>query len=1330
MRFWSLCSQIGIPFGRFAKAAIVAAVGVLATCTAQQADSAAAAHDPRLLFYLSGDHGFKADYAAGGNADPNFLYDVKILPGGAKGSYLQCGNNQLLSYWAPGNIYAQRGTLSFYWRSREPVDETEFPIFRVGYGDHSSWDMVWLRIDYNGHGFDAFVTDDNLGRTRVSYTMPNFPRANEWVHLALAWDENTGIRFYVNGRLVATKAATGPFDAALDQFGPHSRIIAPTGVESSYNYDRGGDIDEVRIYDRMLSDDNIASLAKGEAPAQISAAPHPDAHTWGKAAQNEWWYRYGWNSPKDIPAPLPSRTTTVRKVEIHDAYDLKRWWWKGTDGIPETTWPGVYNRSKLVGRWDYFQLPDWDCYSISGRSVTFYLPKEPWNHLEVRGGAWGKFDLLTPGASKPGAVADPDQHDTSPMLAKTLFEKTRDSQRTTFDLSEPMSGEKVRFTNAEPEWPIQEFEAYYVHPGAEPKGVAVLHYTMTAGEGTGNPSLTTLSEFIHNRFPADERATMVAVPGVALGGGRTSIGHDRAPKSSSSDSAVETLPIVHLLIPSDYRGLETDIGHGTSYSWQNMYAGLDGIAIDLPAMNIAPTHGAYVPMNIQIKDPIWPMRNMMDFSFSIKPGQPYTLWLDTRDRILPSGKSLYLTIASASPEFSAHAVEGMHVRLIFKPYKEALPEHISDRLTQVRDNYANLVEESVNSRKLNIYNRFDADISDLLRVDPENNLGRKYWNELNHEQLHPPFTLPQAPPGVPRWAFLQVEDLRQLKSLINWYVDNRQISDGEFGGGLSDDSDFLNWWPGLAMMGSTPDKLKHSLLRTLDEIYANGMFTNGLATGQYDELHSYEDGINVLGQAMQIDYGSPKQLERAMQTAKRLEWLTGYNSAGQRQIRSSYYSGTKMATGGVWGWAKDRSYMVFHPALLLAEYNGTPETVKMITETADGFLAHRRPDANGKMTMHFNVNFHTDEDLPSSGMTPWFVLWGAYKFTGDKKYVEPFGDNGPESLRTINADAMDVLHTRETWGKQLLSAKAPDRRTESGNAAETNEQLAWQLTGDTSHLEKVYASQLETAFDREFINREGSLWIDRIYYNNGELQRGRLGGVALMRNFDFPGNVVSWRFQGPDEDTKVAILVPEGTPDHIRIVAYNLDEKPVTARMTGWEVNPGEWEIKQGTRGSEDGPPAYTSSRLATFERSRSIDVTFAPRTTTVLELTLKQKGTPYWSRPDLGIDPQDVTISGRRITVKVHSLGAVDAQPANVVLRDASGKVLASTRTPRLKAPLDLVPKSAVVTLRVPTSARVDGGMVTIESIGDVPETTLMNNSVKLPSVSAAAPPAYAMPH
>ncbi len=229
--------------------------------------------DTGLLFYLSGDRGLTADVAAGGDPEPNFASGVDVIPGGAKGPGLQCAHTQLLSYWAPGNIYAQRGTLSFFWRSREPVGPTAFPLFRVGYADHSSWDMVWLRIDYNGEGgFDAFVTDASLARTRVSHTMPAFPAPSQWVHLALSWDETQGIRFYVNGRLASRRDGTAIFDAALDQFGPHQRIVSPYQVQSAYNFVRGGDIDELRIYDRMLSDENVTALAAGSAPESDAAS--------------------------------------------------------------------------------------------------------------------------------------------------------------------------------------------------------------------------------------------------------------------------------------------------------------------------------------------------------------------------------------------------------------------------------------------------------------------------------------------------------------------------------------------------------------------------------------------------------------------------------------------------------------------------------------------------------------------------------------------------------------------------------------------------------------------------------------------------------------------------------------------------------------------------------------------------------------------------------------------------------------------------------------------------------------------------------------------------
>jgi hypothetical protein len=1282
------------------------------------------ASEPGLLFYLSGDNGFNADYAAGGNPVPNYQRDVKILPNGVSGSYLQCGNNQLLSYWAPGNINAQRGTLAFFWRSRDPLDETEFPVFRVGFADHSSWDMVWLRIDWNGHGFDAFVTDVNLGRTRVSVKLPEIPKPDQWVHLGLAWDETSGIRFYIDGMLMATQQATGLFDTALDQFGPHSRVIGPTGVESSYSYDRGGDLDELRIYDRMLSDDNIAGLAKNHIPQQIpsiaravaagtppaeAAAPVLPAE--GRFAsgsghatnwQQEWDLKFGWNRPGDSPVLLDEEFTTVRKVEIHDVYDLGRWWWRASDGIRETTWPGVFNRSRLIGRDDYFELPDWDCYSLSGKTVTFNMPDEPWNHLEIAGGAWGTWTLLAHDKEK---ATDSES---------TLFVRPKGQEITYHQFDSPITGQKIRFVNVEQEQPIGELSAYYVHPGSEPTGVTTLRYKLTSKiSPADNPSAKPLVDYIAGRFPPDERQIMMAMP----------VG---APGTRRKDDQAG-LPIVHILVPADFRSQFVADSHGYAYGWENIDAGLDGIAIDLRPLNLQPNADGVIPLNIQIKDPLWPMRDMLYFTFSVKPNTPHTLWLDTRDRILPNGRSLYLTIAAQSSDFSTESLEGAEIRLVFKSYKDALSEHIADRLTQVRDEFSNLVEESVSSRRLNLFNRFDGDITDLLRVDPQNTLARDYWHEMNHEQPHPSFTPPHAPPGVPQWAFLQVEDLGYLKRLINWYIDNRQISNGEFGGGLSDDSDFSEWFPGLALMGSTPDKIKASLGRELDAMYAQHMFTNGLATIQTDELHSYEDGLNVLSENMLLDFGSPRQIERAMVTAKRLEWLTGINDAGHRHVRSNYFNGAKMATGGVWGWSKEASYMDFHPALSLVLFNGMPETRKMILELADGILAHYKPGPDGKPVLHLEVNFKSDEDKPT-GMRAWFILWAAYRWTGDPKYVQPFVDSPMESMQLVNADTLDMLDLRKSQTNPLIAAAAKVSGP-SGIAqpSETLWQLAWQATGDNSYLEKVYASQIQTAKEREFINTEGSLWIDRIYFNNGELQRSRLGGVALMRNYCYPGNAVSWRFDEPANDQSVAILVPEATPDHVKIIAYNLDRVPVTAHMTGWEVDPGDWTITQGTQqGIGNAPPAQNgtdfvasvqnqTTQTVPFERSRSIAITFAARTTTVIELTQKSKGIPYWSRPDLGIDPEDLKVEGQEITVTVHSIGAIDAPASKLVLRDKTGKTLATAEVPALKAPLDLTPKTVQVMLAVPAGADLNGATVTVECGGDVPEITLMNNSVVL---------------
>jgi hypothetical protein len=1002
--------------------------------------------------------------------------------------------------------------------------------------------------------------------------------------------------------------------------------------------------------------------------------------------RDEWWFRNGWNRTGDAPPALDAPAVSIRKVEIHDAWDVKRWWWKGTDGIRETTWPGVYNRSRLPGRNDYFQLPDWDCYSVSGKSVTFVMPNEPWNQIEIAGAAWG--------TARVGS---------SPDSGTVLFERPRGQERTVHRLANPVRGQAVTFTNAEPETPIGEFAAYYVSAGREPDGIGKLAYRLSSSVQPNQPSVAAALAFIKGRHPADERATMVAVLAGALPQGAAVV---------AGGSVAGRLPIVHVLIPSDFRDAESAARRATStYSWANLPGGLDGIALDLPRLAVAATHGAYFPLRIQVKDPIWPLRNMLDVSVSVKPGEARTIWLDLRDRILPNDKGLYLSIAGAGADFGAPMLEGAAVRLVFKTRTDALAEHTLDRFTQVRDNYAHLVEESPRIRRFRLFARWEADTTDLLRVEPDHALGRQYWYDYNREQPAPAVALATPPAGAPLWAVRQTELLAAIERFVFFYIDKRQIENGELGGGLSDDGDLTNAWPATALMGADAAKVRRSLDRLMDAYYAQGMFTNGLSTIQTDELHSYEEGIQVLGQSLLLDFGSPKQLERAMSTAAALEGITGVNRAGHRHIRTAYFSGTRMALEGVWGWQKPSGFLAFHPAIALVDYNGAPPVRKWLLELANGLLAHYDP---ARRVLRTTVEFATDDDTATADglQAPergWPLLWAAYRWTGDKKYLAPLTDLGPRALTGISANALDQLGLRDSW-RTLLSA--PEW---AANRSDGARHLMWQTTGDVRYLESLYEDQVRAALLREYINTEGSLWIDRVQVPMNEIQRARLGGVALVRNAIVPGHAVSWEFQGRDGE-QVAILVPDATPRHLTVIGYNLGTESVQARMSTWDIEPGSWQVTVGTR--QDPASGTLSNPVATtweLERSSTIPVTFAPGTCTVIELRQVSAGVPYWRRPDLGIGREDVRIDGGAVRVTVHSLGAVAAPQSRVVLRDRDGRELASAAVAAIGAPAELKPRSITVVLRLPAGATRGGGSVSIEAARGTKEITLVNNAVTL---------------
>jgi hypothetical protein len=276
-------------------------------------------------------------------------------------------------------------------------------------------------------------------------------------------------------------------------------------------------------------------------------------------------HRFGWD--RSSPPALTAPVTRIRKVEFAEAKDLKEWMWKGVDGIDETTWPGVYNRSRLPGRDDYFELPDWNVYVEGGKAYDLTIPAgEKVNRVEIRGAAYGDLGWSADGKSWSSVARRPQG------VVRTV------------DSFAERQGGRLRFTNVAQETPIQEIWAYDVSAGEEPKGTLKLSYTVNR-DAPDYGNLKSLTQFIQGRYPADERETVVALPAGASSGRAAAAAGDPTATGSVQRHA-GSAPIVHILIPSGFSDAlpARAPSRAWNYGWENVHDGLDGIAIDIPPL--------------------------------------------------------------------------------------------------------------------------------------------------------------------------------------------------------------------------------------------------------------------------------------------------------------------------------------------------------------------------------------------------------------------------------------------------------------------------------------------------------------------------------------------------------------------------------------------------------------------------------------------------------------------------------------------------------------------------------------------------------------------------
>ena len=609
--------------------------------------------------------------------------------------------------------------------------------------------------------------------------------------------------------------------------------------------------------------------------------------------------------------------------------------------------------------------------------------------------------------------------------------------------------------------------------------------------------------------------------------------------------------------------------------------------------------------------------------------------------------------------------------------------------------------------------------------------------------------------GAPAWAGEVFEAYNRELDLAEWWMRNRQQSDGSLGGGWGDDVEILRSF--AAFVGASPDAspLVMDGIRAL----ADGAWFSGSVDteGGYfaevgDTEHSGEWTADTLSAMIQSDYGNPVYIERALKTAKLMRdlWMD-VNSRGWFLMRSNFLGASGVGTGGT---ASDSriNYRPAAPALAVFRYNSLPAVERLFVRWADAWLAASMSTDRGKPrgVIPQEISF-ADGTIGGVDSPSWFRAahppgtvnydWGgagsyhdsivdllltAFRATSDRKYLEPM-ELEAEFVRRHLPDTLRA--------SPLLSRPGPPhpdlwKGLAEGSAAWVAARLAsWPATwnrmqdvlfprGDSAGttLRTLAEAARMAAEENEFARRRWPhvttemIATDRVYFP------GLGNAVRVMTGLGALGNRPLVTYSGLGRDFAAALLSADARS--LRVALYSLSRQTETVKIVPWLLDVGPvYKIEVGPDDDADGDfesiTRQHSRQLA--HRGLGFAVELPPRQGTVVRVQWAS-GEPNRSlAADLALSPDDIQFIAeyRRVDVTVHNIGAIPARSLEVALYEA-GRLVGRQLVPGVQAPDGLLPATVRVGFPfIPKSLRGRFRAV-VDAANGIPEISERNNEAQ----------------
>jgi hypothetical protein len=797
-----------------------------------------------------------------------------------------------------------------------------------------------------------------------------------------------------------------------------------------------------------------------------------------------------------------------------------------------------------------------------------------------------------------------------------------------------------------------------VRPGGEPADPSVLTYGLTNA-----PPPTVAGDnrvrLIHWYRPGERT--------ILLGGDA-----DGAP----SEVGIEPLRFLHLMLPPQPDDLP-----------------LSAVRLELKVEGWRAGNA----VNIRLHDPSNLWRALIDVDVAVGTPGELDVALEFPPTLLPADTELWLSIISRDGGRIRCGRDGSRITTYGPDIERAKQSYLTWQHRLLKDSFAMLSEPrpwgyiEADDTFLRVamaqYDGIARIVQDLYSRFPEDRWTRGYmvYTHPNDKTLWDslPIALPRDP-RVPRWTLLQKELLGEFLYFVHWWIDNRQAPNGELGNGWGDDTDLVGDWISLHLIHDPDGKLKRSLRMVADYCWRN-LLRNGLNIRHTDALHAYEDGNNVQPPAALMDYGNPVLWERLLATARRYDGhLLTPPRDGKRTMAGTFYCDEKVSTET----RHSKPYherLILHAGLTLMWYNGHPGLTKMMGEVLDG--AERIRDRTPR------------------------VQHALYQQTRDETLAHRFPSFATNALwvRLLNLEECEPQTLQELTDHEYELGAT--RALGFGNTDPLIKYVAWHYTREKSHLIPALEHLWKHTYYTMCLYTKTEQSGDRIAAHKNLTDFMYTGGMPGARSHLVPVFAVSYEGLSPE----FAAIVLDDTPEFLRWVGYNFEDRPQTGKLRVWNLVPGTYEARMGIDADgNDRIDGDAETLTLDLKRYETVPITLPSHKLYIVEARCTDRDVPLYERCDLAITHEDAVREGQMLTVRIHNLGCEPSGPFTVRIETPAGRILSSAGHTGLDGVGDLRARHIALTF----DGMPERGDLIVSVRGPDKEITEVNNVARLPDV------------